>query len=473
MTDGFGPLPGARLSRRGFLAGAGALALAPAVDARSGARFSLGELKARTFAFFRETTDPATGLAPDRWPSRGPSSIAAIGFALTAWPIGERRGWIGRTEARNRTLMTLRYLWSLPQGPDPVRVSGHRGFFYHFLDREVGFRYRTTELSTIDTGLMMMGVLFAQSWFDRPDPAEAEIRDLAERLYTRVEWTWARPNPPFLSMGWMPETGFIPSDWDHFDESPFLYLLALGSPTFPIEPAAWTTYTDSFDAAWGGGPLPHFQFPPMFGHQYGHCWIDFRGIRDPLLRRRDLDWFENSRRAVLAQQDYAARNPGGWRGYDATHWGLTACDGPGEFTAEFDGRPRRLFAYAARGAWGPDDGTIAPTAAGGSIPFAPRLCTAALAEMHRRHAPLIWGRYGFLDSFNAGLTETRPISYGRIVRGAGWVSDDWLGIDQGPILAMTENHDSGLVWRIMRRNPHIRRGLARAGFSGSWLGRTR
>jgi hypothetical protein len=460
--------------RRRFLANAGLLALGGPAGARAASGgFSLSDLQERTFRFFWETTDPRTGLAPDRWPSRSPSSVAAVGFALTAYPIGERRGWISRAEGRNRTLATLRFFDTAPQGPQARGMAGYKGFFYHFLDMETGTRSGTTELSTIDTTLLLAGMLFAQSWYDRNEPGEAEIRALVDRIYGRVEWPWFRANPPFVAMGWHPETGFIPSDWDHFDESPILYLLALGSPTHPLEPDSWRSYTATFDQSWGSAfGEPHIQFAPLFGHQYPHVWVDFRGIRDAYNRRRGLDYFENSRRATVAQRAYAMTNPAAWTGYGPDIWGLTACDGPGNFTLSIGGRPRRFFAYFARGAGGPDDGTIAPTAAGGSFPFAPDLCRRALMQMHRRYGPLIYGRYGFLDSFNPTLDVPTAVSDGRVVPGIGWVAQDYLGIDQGPILAMLENHRSGLVWRTMRRNPHLRRGLALAGFQGGWIGRT-
>ena len=430
------------------------------------------DLQQRTFRYFWDTTDPATGLAPDRWPTPSFASIAAVGFALTAYPIGIANGWITREQARDRTLATLRFFARAPQGPAPTGTAGYHGLFYHFLDMERGHRFGRTELSTIDTALLMGGVLFAQTWFDREDASEAEIRRLADDLYRAVEWTWITPRAPFLSMGWHPESGFIASDWNIYNEGLLLYVLALGSPTHALPAETWTAWSDRFDAQWGNayGGEPHLQFPPLFIHQYSHCFIDFRGIRDAYMARRGIDYFENSRRAVRAQRGYAIANPGGWAGYGADVWGLTACDGPGDFTHTIDGRAREFFSYSARGPGDRDDGTIAPTAAAASIAFEPELATRAIQAMHARYGRGIYTRYGFLDSFNPTLTDaSAPLRHGRVVPGIGWVDGDYLGIDQGPILIGIENARTGLVWQTLRRNPHIRRGLMRAGFTGGWL----
>ncbi|MBC8035980.1 MAG: Tat pathway signal protein [Rhizobiales bacterium] len=451
-----------------------ALAAGRSTDARAAVLpspgFSHADLKQRTFCFFWDTTDPKTGLAPDRWPTKSFSSIAAVGFALTAYPIGVANGWITRAAARERTLATLRFFANAPQGPEARGRTGHMGFFYHFLSMETGMRFETTEISTIDTALLLGGMLFAQSWFDGDEPDEAEIRRLANAIYGRVDWTWIRPRAPFVSMGWHPETGYIPHDWNRYTESLLLYVLALGSPTHSLDGADWQRWTDTFDLSWGPHfGEPHIGFAPLFGHQYSHVWIDFRGIRDAYGRRRGLDYFENSRRATFAQRNYAIQNPGGWAGYGRNVWGLTACDGPGDFKRVIGGREREFFSYSARGPMDRDDGTLAPTAAAASIAFAPEIVVPALAEMHRRYGSGIYGKYGFRDSFNPSLTTPKGLRHGGIVPGVGWVDGDHLGINQGPIVAMLENHNTGLVWKTMRNNPHIRRGLTRAGFTGGWL----
>jgi hypothetical protein len=393
-----------------------------------------------------------------------------VGFALTAYPIGVERGYVSREAARQRVLLTLRFLRDAPQGPQPRGVIGHKGFFYHFLDMDTGQRFQQTELSTVDTALLLAGVLFCQSYFDDDHPDEAAIRDLAEDLYARVDWRWAQPRPHAISHGWSPESGFLPYDWRGYSEAMLVYILALGSPTFPADPRAWAEWTRGYDDDWGTHfDQEHLFFGPHFGHQYSHIWIDFRGIQDDYMRSRGIDYFENSRRATRAQRAYAMANPGGWRGYGEDIWGLTACDGPANVELEYNGARRLFRTYSARGVNANDDGTLAPTAAAASIPFAPDIAIPAVLAMHRRYGKHIYSKYGFIDSFNLSFDFDVPLQHGRVIAGFGWVADDYLGIDQGPIVAMIENHRSELVWRVMRKNPHIRKGLERAGFSGAWL----
>jgi hypothetical protein len=435
----------------------------------------LDTLEQRTFAFFWERSDPTTGLTPDRWPTPSFSSIAAVGFALTAYPIGVDRGYVTRAEAAARTAATLDWFWRAPQGPAPSGTSGYQGFFYHFLEMPGGARFKDVELSTVDTGLLLMGVLFAQQYFDQPDPVETGIRATADSLYRRVNWQWAQRSPPLVNMGWKPETGgggWQPLDWMGFNEAMLVYLLALGSPTFPIDSTAWDKWTSTY--AWGSYyGQSHIGFAPLFGHHYTHVWVDFRGIRDGYTAAHGLDYFENSRRATLSQRAYATQNPAGWQGYGANVWGLSACDGPADATHDFNGRSRRFLTYAARGASFNevrDDGTIAPTAAAGSLPFAPEIVLPALVAMRERYGDWLFGQYGFLDAFNPSFQFTDvPVSQGRLVPGQGWFDTDYLGIDQGPILGMIANYRADFVWRYMRKSPYIIRGLRRAGFRGGWL----
>lgn len=432
----------------------------------------LEELQHRTFLFFWERADPATGLVPDRWPTPSFSSIAAVGFALTAYPIGVERGWVTRDQAASRTLTTLRFFATAPQGPEPQGTAGYRGFFYHFLDMATGTRFGDVELSSVDTALLLAGVRVAAAYFQNPDPTEVEIRTLAEQLTANVQWTWMQPRPPRLAMGWKPETGFLGYDWWGYNEAMILYLLALGSPTDPVGPEAWQAWTSSY--RWGNFyGFEHVGFGPLFGHQYSHVWVDFRGIADAYMRGKGIDYFENSRRAVLAQRAYAIANPLGWQGYGPHLWGLTACDGPADVTLAVGGQLRRFYTYAARGASHTevlDDGTLAPTAVAASLPFAPEVVIPALEAMHRRYAPWLYGQYGFLDAFNPTFQFTQvPLRHGQVVPGVGWFDTDYLGIDQGPIVAMLENYRTELIWRLMRRDPVLRAGLLRAGFTGGWL----
>ena len=449
-----------------------AAASPPANIARKDSRF-LDDLQRRTFDFFWETADPVHGLTPDRWPSKSPSSIAAIGFGLTAYGVGVERNWLEREDAAQRVLATLRFFRDSPQSDQPTSAAGFRGFYYHFLDMDTGHRFRRCELSSIDTALLMAGVLFCGEYFDLDNPTENEIRDLADTLYRRVEWDWMQPREPLIAMAWRPEArDYGKADYHGYNEAMLLYVLALGSPTHAIDPAAWTAFTHTYDWASFQGQS-HVNFPPLFGHQYSHVWIDFRKIQDAYVREKGIDYFENSRRATLSQRAYAIANPLGWQDYGADIWGLTACDGPANKQMTYRGELRRFHTYTARGASSQrieDDGTIAPTAAGGSIPFAPEIALPALRAMQQRYGVRLYGRYGFLDSFNPSFKfPAVDVNGGVLYDDIGWINGDYLGIDQGPILLMAENYRSELIWRVMKRSKHLRAGLQRAGFTGGWI----
>lgn len=409
-----------------------------------------------TFSFFWELSDSVSGNIPDRWPSKSFSSIAATGFGLTSYLVGVERGYISRTQASERVLKTLRFLSLLKQDSVAQNVGGYKGFFYHFLDMRTGARYQLVELSTIDTGLLMMGILSCQTYFDQDNPIEKEIYALSDSLYRKVDWNWAMNNDSTMSMGWSPENKFITARWKGYNEAMLLYVLALGSPTHSVSPTAWTWWTKTY--RWGKFQgQEHINFGPLFGHQYSHVWIDFKGIKDDYMTKKGIDYFENSRRATLANRQYCIQNPSEFIGYSDKCWGLTACDGPGNSgKADFNCDFRE---YSARGAarWQVvDDGTIAPTAVGGSIPFAPEYCIPTLQHFKYSLGDKIYGKYGFKDAFNLTITYENGES--------GWFDTDYLGIDQGPILLQLENLRSGFVWKLMKKNKYIQEGLSKAGF---------
>ena len=449
---------------------------APVVEAPTAAvdedMLFLDTLQERTFDWFWETTNAENGLVPDRWPTQSFSSVAAVGFGLTGYGVGAERGYVSRADAAERTLTTLRFFWEAPQGPSQTGMTGYKGFFYHFLNMESGERYRGVELSTIDTALLMAGVLFAREYYDGTAPDEVAIRAYADSLYQRVEWDWFNEHSPLTTMAWRPEVGYGRAEYQGYDEAMILYLLSLGSPTFPGDEASWDTFTSTY--VWGefhGQEMVNF--PPLFGHQYSHVWVDFRGIQDEYMRGKGIDYFENSRRATLSQRAYAQDNPAGWRDYGGDIWGLTASDGPASVKRMFNGEERQFHTYWARGVsvdYTADDGTIAPTAAGGSIPFAPEITISALRAMRARYGEHVFTEYGFRDAFNPSFTfADADIKQNSEVNDQGWFDHDYLGIDQGPILLMAENHRSGIVWETMRKSPYIVRGLMRAGFTGGWL----
>lgn len=420
----------------------------------------LSDLQRASFDYFVKQSNPENGLVADRDRPGAPASIAAVGMALSAYPVGVARGYLSRAEARGRVLTTLRFLWHLPQGTQEDD-SGHRGFFYHFLDMTSGRRVWNCELSTIDTAILMAGVLAAAMYFDRADRDEAEIRDLADRLYRRVDWRWAEDRSQTVRLGWKPRTRFLRYRWHGYDESLLMYVLGLGSPTHPLSAESYHAYVRSFH--WRTvEDQTYLHAGPLFIHQMSHIWIDFRGIRDAFMRAHGIDYFENSRRATYAQRAYAIRNPNGFDGYGADCWGITASDGPGPAVRQIKGVRRRFWAYVARGVPdGPDDGTLSPWAVVASLPFAPEIVLPALRHLHAiglRDA----NPYGFTASFNPTFGADRR-------RSAGWVAPETIGINQGPMALMIENHRSDFLWRLMRGCPHVAAGLRRAGFSGGWL----
>jgi hypothetical protein len=435
------------------------------------------DIEQRTFRWFWDTVNRKNGLVPDRWPTPAFCSIASVGYALPAYAIGVERGWCTRAQARDLTLTTLRFFWSAPQGPAPSGTIGHKGFFYHFIDMENGLRYRQVELSSVDTTILLMGILFAGQYYDQDDAAEREIRKLANDIYARADWNFFRHDGrPQISMGWHPERGLIERNWDGYNEGMFVYILALGAPVHAVPPNSWEQWIAPYPSFWRGeGPTRRLAFAPLFGHQYSHIFIDFRGIFDAPMRAAGFDYFENSRRATYANRAYCAANPMRWNGYSNRIWGLTACDGPGNYVLPFKGEQRTFYGYAARGPLGEpderDDGTIAPTAALGSLPFAPEIVIPAAEALLADHGTRIFDKYGFKDSFNPSFTYTdKKLETGSVDPQHGWVAADYLGIDQGPILLQAANYRNDFVWKFTRRVPAIRLGLERAGFTGGWLG---
>ncbi|MBA3648401.1 MAG: Tat pathway signal protein [Chitinophagales bacterium] len=421
----------------------------------------LDSLSLHTFHYFWDLAELSNGNIPDRWPTESFSSIAATGFGLTCYLVGIDRGYISRQQGAERALKTLLFFANAPKGDSKAGITGNHGFFYHFIDMKTGLRFKDVELSTIDTGLLMAGILSCQTYFDGENDTEREIRELADSLYRGVQWNWAMNGGKTMSMGWHPESGFLDVSWKGYNEAMILYILALGSPTYPVPPSAWEEWTKTYLwAKFNGQDM--INFGPLFAHQYSQMYIDFRGIRDSFMRSKGIDYFENSRRATYSNRTYCSNNPAGFDGYSETIWGLTACDGPGNSN---NVNPNISFMdYAARGAAKGnivDDGTIAPTATGGSVAFAPEICIPALENMYRKYGDKIYDRYGFKDAFNLSFLSKDGIQ--------GWVDVDYLGIDEGPIVIQLENYRCGLIWDLMKKNKYIVTGLKKAGFTGGWL----
>jgi hypothetical protein len=395
----------------------------PSLAMRSDSAF-LDQIERRALLYFWDHTDPQTGLTRDRAPSdgsasRAPASIAASGFALTAWCVGADRGWLDKDVATQRVLAVLRTV--------DRTVANEHGWIYHFIDFHNGARVWRCEASTIDTALFLQGALLAREFLKNP-----EVTLLVNRIYGRIDWAWALNGGVTLSHGWQPETGFLPHRWNSYSELLGLYLLGIGAPAKSLPAECW--------GAWRREPVTVFgahtyvDSPALFTHQYSHAWFDFRGKHD-----KYLDYWENSVDATLAQREWSATLSTRFSRWSSDLWGLTASDSARGYInwGGPEGATDRL------------DGTLVPCAPGGSLPFAPQECLQDLRRMLQVGGARVWGRYGFADAFNPQT---------------GWVSKDVIGIDVGITLAMVENLRSGFCWKYFMRAPEVRRALALAGF---------
>jgi hypothetical protein len=398
----------------------------------------LEDLSKRSFRFFWEQADPQTGLVADRarangtpydksHPSNNVASSAATGFGLTALCIAVERGWIDRKDARERVFTTLRfYAEKSPQ---------EHGWFYHFVDRSTGERKWRSEISTIDTALLLGGVLTARQYFHQ----DAEIVRLATEIYERVDFPWMLVGDSLrLSHGWRPETGFIKHTWGHYSEHTILQLLAIGSPTRPINPGAWLAW-QRLRLTFAGYTYLTFRHAPLFIHQYSQAWVDYRGQEESWYPY--TNYFENSVKATLAHREFCLSLSDKFPGYTANVWGITASDSAKGYRAWGGPPPTRDI-----------DGTVVPCAPGGSLMFTPEITLAALRTMHERWGDRIYDRYGFVDAFNPNN---------------GWVNPDVIGIDVGITLISAENLRTGNVWRWFMRNKEIPRAMKLAGFRKS------
>ncbi|MBA3506231.1 MAG: hypothetical protein H0T80_10695 [Betaproteobacteria bacterium] len=420
----------------------------------------LTTLQRDSFSYFLNKTNPVNGLVIDKSRAGWPASIAAVGLALAAYPIGVRCGFMERPHAVQLTLATLRFFARSAHGPE-ADATGYKGFYYHFLDMHTGRRMWQSELSSVDTAFLLAGALTAAIYYTNATAEEAEIRALGDALYRKADWQWMQNGKAAVSHGWTPENGFLPYRWKGYDEALIIYLLGLGSPTHPLANESYAAWASTYQ--WKTIYDIEFLYAgPLFIHQLSHIWVDFRGIRDRFMRERDLDYFENARRATLVHQQYAMHNPLGFAHYDRHTWGITASDGPGPKTLMVDGIERVFYDYIARGApYGPDDGTVAPWAVVASLPFAPEIVLPTIENFERMRLKEAQ-EYGYKATFN----PTFPVEPRHEF---GWVSKYHFGINQGPIVMMIENYRSGFLWSLMRQCPYLVTGLKRAEFTGGWL----
>ena len=419
--------------------------------------FLLDSIQHKTFLYFMEERNPKNGLVRDRSASWAPASIAAVGFALPSYAIGVERGWITRDEATKITLTILRFFLNSVQSAD-TNVTGYHGFYYHFLRMNSGTREWNCELSTVDTGLLMMGIIFARNYYNQNDDQENEIRKISIKLIDSLNWNFFHMPPSgkyanTISMGWRPEEGLHHMGWVGYNEALFLYILAAGCGMDDVE-SGFETWLNSYDWRTPYPGFSHATFPPLFGHQFSFCFINPKGLKDEFMRKKNIDYFENSRRATFVQRQYAIDNPNGWIGYDSLCWGISACDGPGE-SYNFDGK--KFLGYAGRGTSGLDlnyfdDGTIAPYASICSIVFAPEIVFPTIIFFNEKYGKQLWSVYGYIDAFNPTLN---------------WFNKEYIGIDQGPLLLMIENLRTGLIWEYVMKDSVILTGLEKLGFTNN------
>jgi len=389
------------------------------------------------FDFFWYWANPVNGLIPDRSETNSSCSIASVGFGLTAIGIAIDHGWISRSQGVARVITTLNTFLNGPQGSNATGVIGYNGWFYHYLEMNTALRANSgPELSSIDTCLLLAGILYDKQYFSGANADETSIRTMATAIFNRVNWNWMAENTSGVSMAWYPTSGFNSNTWIGYNEGMIIYGMGMGSSTYPLPTSSWSLWTGGYTWETNYGESYVF-FPPLFTYEYSHCWIDFRHIADSYMNSHNSTYFENSRRAALAQVAYSVANPKGEVGYTSNVWGLTASDGPNGYASH--GLPPAGF----------DDGTIAPTAAGAAIPFTPEYSLPTLSYFYSHYRTHIWTAYGFRDAFNLG---------------AQWNDIDELGIDQGPIVIMIENYRTQRPWHLFMQNAEIQNGLQRAGF---------
>jgi hypothetical protein len=391
------------------------------------------------FDFFWYWANPANGLIPDRSETNSACSIASVGFGLTAIGIGIDHGWITRSQGAARVAATLNTFLNGPQGPGASGTIGYNGWFYHYLDMNTAVRAPNSELSSIDTAFLLAGILYAKQYFNGTNAGEASIRTMASGIFNRVNWNWMAQGSNGVSMQWLPAGGFATANWVGYDEGMIIYLLGLGSASYPLPASCWPQWTSGYIWATNYGQA-YVQFPSMYVHVYNHCWIDFRHQADSYMSNHNSTYFENSRRASLAQLAFAVSNPNHEVGYSSNVWGLNASDGPTGYAVHgITGTPITGF----------DDGTISPSAVGGAIAFTPEYSAPSLSYFYTHFRPHLWTSCGFYDAFNLGKQ---------------WYDSDELGIDQGPMVIMIENYRTQRPWQVFMRNQEVQTGMQRAGF---------
>ena len=423
----------------------------------------LREMQQDALSYFLENMHPVTGLVKDKNAEGSPASIAATGMGISCLVCAVENGFIPREVAVEKILITLRFFEQSEQSRSKD-ASGYKGFYYHFLDMETGKRAWRSELSTIDTAILIAGILSATHYFTKDNVNERAIGSITKALYERVDWKWALHGSDFICHGWKPGRGFLKYYWDKgYSEAHILYILALGSATHPIEPGSYKKWIRSFETR-ELYERRYIHAGPLFIHQMSQLWLHFDGIMDDRNIDEGFDYFTNSREATYVQQCYAMDNPKKLQGYHSMSWGITASDGPGPAKRIVNGETIKFYNYTARGIpEGPDDGTLSPWAVVASLPFAPELVTDTVKMQVEQLELYDVEKKGLYASYN----PTWPATKGS--KEKWWVSPYHFGINHGPIILMIENYYTGLLWTLMKKCVVIRTGLQKAGFKGGWL----
>lgn len=428
---------------------------------RHSAEAQLDTLQEQSLRYFWNESDPFTGLMAERSEPDSPASIEATGYALTSYPIATERRYISRREAVEKTLSTLRFISCTRNGAEP-EATCYNGFFYRLLDMKKGRRAKRSELSVTGTAILIAGALTAAEYFDQNTPEENEIRQLAEELYSKVNWKWAVGKGKKLSRGWRPESGFIPESYSGYDEAFLAYILALGSPTFPLSEEDYNEWKSSYRWIHSYG-YDFLYAGPLYIHQLPHVWLDLRNITDKEMISGNSDYFENSSKATRVQQLYSIDNPGRFEGYGKKFWGISLSEGPGKTEIKVNKEIRQFLGYAVRGVpEGPDDGTISPWVSIASLPFAPDIVLSTIEHFFNQPDLTLPDSYGFRSAYNPSFPHKTHNPH-------GWRSSWHYASNQGPAVALIENYRSGLLWNLSRKNKHFRKGLESAGFKGGWI----
>jgi hypothetical protein len=387
-----------------------------------------------SFRYFWDYAHPVSGLARERYNSGNTVTTGGSGFGIGALITGVERGFITRGQGVERMLKILNFL--------SVKADRFHGAFPHWLDGETGkvqpFSAYDNGGDLVETAFLIEGLLTARQYFNKNDADETSIRSMITAIWESVEWNWYRQSAESLVLFWHWSPNYL---WKinmpvkGWDEALIIYLLAVASPTHSVSPlfysGGWASTNYTNGRSFYGIPLyvgANYGGPLFFAH-YSFIGFDPRNKKDAY-----ANYFDQNKNHSLINRAYCMANPGGYKGYSGSCWGLTASDDPTGYLAH---EPTN------------DNGTISPTAALSSMPYTPNESMSALKEFYNVYGKKIWGIYGFKDAFNVSRN---------------WYADSYIAIDQGPVVCMIENYRSQVLWNNFMANPEIQPMLDKLGF---------